>query len=109
MSSKLDKLTLEMVKKQGQAAKLSSKAAEARGLYRFGLRLARELASPGDEHGRTVVALFTFLNNVVDIVEVGPLEIEAAVVVSRKLCQLYVALEKEVLSKGEHYSWRVKP
>ena len=60
--SKLDKLTLEIVKKQGQAAKLSSKAAEARGLYIFGLRLAKELASPGDEHGRTTVALFTLFS-----------------------------------------------
>ena len=93
-----------MFKKQGHSAKLSSKATEARGLYRFGLRLARELASLGDEHGRTVVALFTFLNNVVDIVEVGPLDIEVAVVASRRFCQLHVALEKEDLSKGDHYS-----
>ena len=55
------------------------------------------------------MALFTFLNNVVDIVEVAPLDIEAAIVASRKCCQLYVALDKAALSNGGHYNWRVKP
>ena len=89
VSSKLDSLTLEMVKKQGQAAKLSSKAAEARGLYRFGLELARELAGPADEHRRTIVSLFTFLNKIVASVEAEPLDIEAAVVASRKFSFLW--------------------
>ena len=72
--------------------------------------MAWELASPGDEHGKTVVALFSlFVNNVTDIVEVEPLDIEAAIVASRKCCQLYVALEKEALSNGDHYNWTVKP
>ena len=45
----------------------------------------------------------------VDIVEVEPLDIEAAVVASRKFCHLYVALEKKAWSKGDQYNWRVKP
>ena len=39
VSSKLDNLALEMVKKQGKVPKLNTKAAEARGLYKFGLQL----------------------------------------------------------------------
>ena len=43
------------------------------------------------------------------VMEVEPLDIEAAIAASRKICQLYVALEKEALSKRDHYNWRVKP
>ncbi len=36
VASKLDHLTMEMVRKKGTSAKLNSKAAETRGLYKFG-------------------------------------------------------------------------
>ena len=41
------------------------------------MELAGELARPGDEHGRTPVSHFTCLNNIVDIVEAQPLDVEA--------------------------------
>ena len=62
--------------------------------------MARELASPGDEHGRTVVALFTFLNNVVDIVEVEHLDIEAAVVASRRLFNCMLPRRMQLCHRG---------
>ena len=42
------------------------------------------------------------------VMEVEPLDIEAANVASRKFCHLYVAWEKEALSNGDNYNWRVK-
>jgi hypothetical protein len=41
-----------------------------------------------------------FLNNVVDIVEVEPLDIEAAVVASRKFCQFVCCLGEGSFVKG---------
>jgi hypothetical protein len=112
VASKLDHLTMEMVRKKGTSAKLNSKAAEARGLYKFGLQLAQELlhlAPPGDEHARSVVALFTHLNQCVYITKATPLDVESAVDASKRFCLLYVALEKEALAQGDALSWRVKP
>ena len=61
VSSKLDKLILEMVKIKGKLQKTNSvpKQQKPKAFYSFGLRLAKELANPGDEHGRAIVALFT--------------------------------------------------
>lgn len=109
VSSELDGITMEMIKKSGRAAKLNSKAAEARGLYKFGLVLAEELARPGDEHGRTVVALFTHLVRCMELIQQEPLDVAAAASSSKKFCLLYVALEQEALLKGDATSWRVKP
>lgn len=112
VASKLDNLTIEMVRKRGRPAKLNSKAAEARGLYKFGLQLAQELLQlvpPGDEHAKAVVALFTQLNLCVDITKAAPLDVESAANASRRFCLLYVALEREALEQGDPLSWRVKP
>ncbi|MFM7980068.1 MAG: hypothetical protein ACKPKO_12205, partial [Candidatus Fonsibacter sp.] len=68
----------------------NTKAAEARGLYKFGLQLAQELVQlappPGDVHANSVRALFNHLHECVDITKATPLDVQAAVHASNDFC-----------------------
>ncbi len=106
--SRLENLSLEMIKEAKTPAKLRSKAAQCRYLVPFAAALAEEFGGP-TEHRATVKHLLALLRQLYDCLHVEPFPVELGRTTCRKMCLLYSALEQEAFALGDTYSWRCKP
>jgi len=106
--SKLDGLTIEMLKLPGKGPKLRSKAAECRYLLPFAALMA-EKYNDGSPHRSTVMHVIKNLLEVSLCLSESPYDSNRATMACRRCCLLYVQLAEAALSTGDSLSWRVKP
>ena len=106
--SRLDALTIEMLKLPGKGPKLRSKAGECRYLLPFGAVLARE-CDDGSIRRKTITNLMDNFLRLAVVVSTQPYDFAAACTACENVCRLYVALEQSALAAGDDLSWRVKP
>lgn len=106
--SKLDNLTMEMLKLPGKPPKLRSKAAECRYLLPFAAIMA-ERYNDGSPHRSTVMHVIKNLLEVSQCLSTAPYNQQKAIAACRRCCILFVQLETSALQRGDEFSWRVKP
>ena len=107
-TSRLETLTLPMIKGSNKPPKLRSKAAISRHLLPFAVLLAEEFADK-NEHMQRVACLVRFLAEVFGCLGQSPYPAEAAGAACRKFCALYTQLENEAVRRGDAYRWKIKP
>jgi hypothetical protein len=106
--SKLDALTVEMLKLPGKGPKLRSKAAECRYLLPYAHFIAHQ-ASDDSPHWKMICMLADNFLELAITMSVEPYDFRKAATLSRMVSSLAVSLEAEALSKNDENSWRVKP
>ena len=106
--SRLDALTIEMLKLPGKGPKLRSKAAECRYLLPFGELVARE-CDDGSVRRTTITALMEHFLQLAITVSSVPYDSAAAVCACNKVCLLFTTLEDAAIATGDELSWRAKP
>ena len=106
--SRLDALTIEMLKLPGKGPKLRSKAAECRYLLPFAAILARE-CDDGSPRRRTIKNMTERFLEMAIIVSTVPYDAAQAAACCKSVSSLLVALEDWSVSAGDSLSWRIKP
>lgn len=107
-ASKLQALTVEMLKQTGKKTKLRGKASQVKGLVPFALELARQHFT-GNVHKQTVKAVIeqlAFMYKALDEPVWPAADVAAA---GRKLMLLYSALRAEQANIGAYTMWQLKP
>lgn len=108
-ASKLDALTLEMLRQPGKSPKLKAKGGETRYLVPFAAELAQQcfVANP-TRHWEAVSSLVQLLLDLYKCIATTPFQQGQAAAQSRKFCTLYQALASEAAQQGE-VAWVQKP
>ena len=106
--SRLDSLTVEMLKLPGKPPKLRSKAGECRYLLPFAAQVASEY-NDGTVHRSTVDLLMQNLLEISACISVEPYDHHRASAACDRMCSLYAALETVALAQNDSASWRIKP
>jgi hypothetical protein len=106
--SRLQKLTLEMLRMPGKAPKLRGKAGETRYLVPFGLEIAQEFA-PKSFHAATVCRLMESLMSLYTLLDSDPFPAKQAAATSLEFCLIFQALATEAELRGHGAAWRLKP
>lgn len=107
-SSRLDNLTVEMIKQPGKKPKLRSKAGECRYLIPFAAELAKEF-DDGSCHRNTVNMLLQSFLEMSNCLNTEPYDHQKAAAACNKVCRLHVALEQLSRANGDDLSWCCKP
>lgn len=107
--SRLDHLTMEMVRRSGGKPKLRAKGAETRYLVPFAATLARKFMHVS-EHFKTVAHLLIQLY-ILQLMVSGTMEWDygSACEACQKFCDFYGALQDEAIAQGRDFAWQVKP
>lgn len=103
--SRLDTLTWTMLKQPGKAAKLRGKAAEVRGLVKFGWEMSMKYLDGASVYEKSVQTLARLLMECYDQLHTGTFSPEALGSAARRFAATYVALDDATADLG----FRTKP
>lgn len=108
-TTKLNGLTMEMVRRDGSKARLRAKAAETRHLLPFGVDLAQKMvdADPS-RHNSTVFNMVKYLYSFYMSFGSVPFNVEYAQDVGMKRLRLYSDLSREAIA-DDFPAWAMKP
>lgn len=106
--SKLQKLTLEMLKQSGKGPKLRTKAGECRYLVPFGAELAA-IHKDASMHFNVVFQAMEHLQAMYECLDMDPYPAEQAAQHCHQFSLLYAALSAEAEQTGNSLGWVIKP
>ena len=108
--TKLNSLTVEMIKQTSKAVKLRAKGAETRHLVPFGALLAKEFhAVVRSPRSQTIQTIALLIMDIYMHLSLRPYQAEVVADSCRRLCILYSALSEESQANGQDHQWRIKP
>ena len=108
-TTKLQNLTVEMVKQPGKGPKLRAKGAETRHLAAFGVLLSKDLHNfCRDDRTLTMHRVASALFDLYCLFAQQPVDKDAIAEQCRRLCLLYATLSEEAEAKGVK-AWLIKP
>lgn len=108
LASKLDSLTVDMIKQDQKKPKLRGKASQVKALVPFALELAQQYFTAGP-HNNTVKAVVENLSFLYRALDEEAWPAEAVATAARKLVLLYSALQHEQDCSGNYILWQLKP
>ena len=109
--SRLDGLTVDMIKRDQKPPKLRATGSETRGIVPFCVQIAMQMKaeSPDDPHYSTVASCAACLLDYYILLDADEWHAQAGQDACRRFCILYAALSKAARQQGDQHSWKQKP
>ena len=106
--SKLQKLTVEMLRQQGKGPKLRTKAGECKYLIPFCAEIIHQFKGVS-LHLETVANAMDLLRDMYDMIDMEPYPAVQVAEICHQFSLLYAALHAEAVHQGRDLYWVIKP